>query len=785
MELTTLLKAGIKRQKESIIGVFLLILFVSIALVTAISVWVNSGQHIGGEMSRLGYGDITAWVSGTNDLEGLAGEIEALSDVEQASVQPLVFAGYTINGDHSDNEGQLLPYSPNAYPYRFMGDDMGGYEEIDAIDAGEIYISPSLCASFDVGIGEEIRFSLSRDGVSRVFVVKGFFEDPFMGSSMIDMKSFLISEADFEDIIESFSQVSDFNILGRYGAMLHIFQDATSTLSISAFNSLINESTALGRYTEFTYTRASIYGFMLILQNIFTGFLLAFALVLAFVSMVVMGHSIANAIEQEYKDLGILKGLGYTSGQLRLVQVLQYGIGIVGGILVGLLCAILTVSTAARLTTTSTGVLMPTGLPLLWCMPILLAIAGLLCLFVYLKTARIMRIRPIQAISGILRENMESGGTGTKIHAKGLRFFLALRQLSSAKKRYIGTCLIAILLVFFASVVGRLDGWLGPNGEGMMNAFSVADHDLGVEPGSDVDMDEIEAIIASYSPIVDTYQLAMQNVAVNGVDYTANIIDEPQRFHILRGETCLAENEIVITEFVAADLGVDIGDSLTVASGSRNQDYIVAGIYECANEMGANIGMNRNGYALIGNVDGYIWCHHYVLASSAYNEEIMARLQQDYRIELAVHTNSWSGLDGIVGAMRMLTIFMYGIMAVFILVVTALTTSKLLRTEQSDMAILKSIGFTSGDLRLAFTLRFVVVVAIGSMIGVLLSSLCADSILSVLLKSFGIAAFQSSLRFSNSGLPTIIVIALFAIFAYVFTRKLKKVDIISMIRFES
>lgn len=49
------------------------------------------------------------------------------------------------------------------------------------------------------------------------------------------------------------------------------------------------------------------------------------------------------------------------------------------------------------------------------------------------------------------------------------------------KKKYISACLVAVLLVFFMSLVGRLDGWLGLDGKGMMDAFNPADHDIGVQ----------------------------------------------------------------------------------------------------------------------------------------------------------------------------------------------------------------------------------------------------------------------------------------------------------------
>ena len=52
--------------------------------------------------------------------------------------------------------------------------------------------------------------------------------------------------------------------------------------------------------------------------------------------------------------------------------------------------------------------------------------------------------------------------------------------------------------------------------------------------------------------------LGMPNVSVNGIDYTANVITDPQRFHLLAGRTCQNTNEVVLTEFVAADLGLSL-----------------------------------------------------------------------------------------------------------------------------------------------------------------------------------------------------------------------------------
>lgn len=603
MGLITLLKAGVKRQKGSIAGLFILISIVSLTLVMALTVYINSSNYVSQEMSRLGYGDMTAWVSNVDNLNQLTKEIDSLSDVEKVEKQAVVFAGYTINGITSDDDGQLLAYDSHQYPYKILNNGLSGYEDVKEVGKGEIYISPSLKSKYNVSIGDQVHFKLSRNGDEKVLAVKGYFEDPFMGSSMIDMKSFLISEADLADVKDALSKTSDFNVLGRDGAMLHIFQSSSSKLSPAKFNEAVNKDTNLAKYTELVYAHTSIYGFMLILQNIFTGFLIAFVVILIVISMIVMGHSISNAIEQEYKDMGILKTIGCTSGNLRFLQFLQYVLGIVAGMIAGFICSIYAVHVAARLTITSTGLLMPVTLPYGWCIIAFVIILCIFALFIYVKTMQIVKISPLRAIRGNTQKSESHAKRNTIIKSEGLVFHLAMRQIASGGKRYIGTGIVAIVLVFFVSVVGRMDTWLGPNGEGLMNTFSVADHDLGVKRLSNVNMGEIENIISSYSQIEETYELAMQKVTVNGVDYTDNVIDQPSFLHMLSGEPCYGDNQVVITEFVAAELGIGIGDSVTVKYETHSDTYTVTGIYECANEMGGNIAMSREGYAKIGNVN--------------------------------------------------------------------------------------------------------------------------------------------------------------------------------------
>lgn len=248
-----------------------------------------------------GIGSLTIWVSGAG--EGLAEEIETIPDVEQVTYQPLIFSGYEVNGSYSDNEGQLL-YPDGLVPYRLTDEsgnvlpvhesgisegyisgqsasgrsDSGDYTS--EIAQGTVYISPAMKSAFDVEIGDSIQFELSRkDGIYSL-TVAGFFADGFMGSSMIDMKSFLTSKEDYAAMQEIIYDATDVDVLGREGAMLHVFQSQESPLSALDFHRAIQEGTDVSLFTEFSYRQESIMNYMLLLQNILSGFLIAFSFVL-------------------------------------------------------------------------------------------------------------------------------------------------------------------------------------------------------------------------------------------------------------------------------------------------------------------------------------------------------------------------------------------------------------------------------------------------------------------------------------------------------------------------
>lgn len=116
MKFRLLWKAVHARQKRNIAGIFILVLLAAVFGFSSLDLYQSGQESVSAEMERLGFGDFTAWING--EPKELASEIEQKTDVEKVIHQSLVFAGYQIGNQYSDDEGQLLVYDGNIL-YRF------------------------------------------------------------------------------------------------------------------------------------------------------------------------------------------------------------------------------------------------------------------------------------------------------------------------------------------------------------------------------------------------------------------------------------------------------------------------------------------------------------------------------------------------------------------------------------------------------------------------------------------------------------------------------------------
>lgn len=455
---------------------------------------------------------------------------------------------------------------------------------------------------------------------------------------------------------------------------------------------------------------------------------------------------------------------------------MQYLSAVLLGMAIGIPSSVPTVKFINSMIVPTTGVMIPSDLPMGLCMLGLGIILLLLVAGIIGKTANIGKITPIRAIRGGAQDVYFKNWGTVPIRKKGLSFYLALRQVTSGKKQYISACLITVLLVFSLSLTERIGNGLGKDGEKLLDMFGAAPYDIGIGAPDDDTQKEVQEQIASYSKINTEYKLSMNQATINGVDCLMYIIEKPEYLNIIEGRTCIYDNEAVITKNISEELGIAIGDLIKISFTEEAKEFIVTGFYQCANDMGENFAISKAGFDALGQGIEIDYTDCYILEEDSVVEELAKHLEEIYGEEVSVDTNSWSGAEVIALALKAVGIFMYVICLLFILVVINMTGSRILYQEQHDLGIYRVLGFSAEKLQMTFALRFALLALVGSVVGVSISWAFADKCIVYVLKFCGISSFSSEMTFQTAILSGIVVTVFFFVFAYNAARRIKRID---------
>lgn len=768
MKQNIIFKSFWKSHKFSLIGIFAFVAIVCAVGCSLFTVLYSTSSYERSEIRRGEFGDISFWLTkfpSENEQKDLAKNIYELEKVESLNFQNMIMANYEISHTESDSEGC------------FIVDD-GRYKKLGSMNEelkiGECLVPFSFSEIYEgVGIGDFVEVVVGRNGLTEKLKIVNFFEDPFMGSTMVGMKTILISQADFEKMALMISE-NDFDALARDGLLLHVKEKKSVTANGGFnFNKYLNENSDISLYTEDVHSTDTMIHFMLLLSNSFAAMFGTFALVLFLVTVFVLSHAIRTAVNEERSHFGIYKELGYESKDLAENFSMLFMVPVIFASLIGAVLSFPISKIILKSQRTTTSLFVPVDIPYMIFVLFLAVICTVLFGFVFLQSSRIRKISPLDAIR--LTGNKNQIKANTSIHKKGLLFWMALRQIESRKRDYFSTLIISLLLVLFSTFVVRINVWLGPNGEGLMYAFNPTDMHFGVQSFGEETIEDFEEIINQYSQIKEHYVLGMPTLRIDGKDYTANVTDAPEFFQIFDGRSCTSDNEIVITEFLMHDLGLKIGDTVKIGSRySPEQDFVITGTYQCANDTGENFGMTKEGYLRIGRDNPALWCHHYFLHDEAKKFEIMNTLEEKFGSDVHVHENNWPGLYGILRAMKMLIVFMYVVSGIFVLIAIILSSKKIIAEEKNDLSSYRLLGFSFESLRWSFVLRFLIVAIIGSVIALVAGALISDPLIDILMRSAGIAGFASHMGLQKGILPAVIIVLMFIFFAWIFGERIRK-----------
>lgn len=793
-EVFLLFQKGIRHKKGTIFGIFILMFLLTITMVCAISLRIHYNQRAYEAVKQDGYSDVVFWVADQKleanqvHLNSILTLIEKNPNVKKVESMPYIGSNtLLVNGKEENNSSLIQRINTGFFHYTFF-DDKNPKRTIKQkkiqLKKNEVAVPLSYISSYHCKIGDKVQIGTKKNAV--ILTIKTFFEDPYMGTSLMGIKTLLVNQDTYAQLKDIADHKTDEKIVT--GTILNIAKntDKKPALTDFAFVKSLNKTSQISNYASFSLTKSQSSHYTLLLTNIFSGILIAFLILILAITLIIIRHSIETSLELEYKDIGILKSFGVPQKYIFGYLLMEYLLGIVLGEMIGTLCAVLVVRKIVAMTRTTINLAVSGNLAYLQCFLTEGILLLIMVCFTLLSLRKMNKIHPLKAI----RQGKESVYFKSRIQLpitkKGLAFSLAYRQFVFSKKNYIGVSFIVAILCFFLIMVNGMAKWGADGGKNIIKLFSCFDSDLSITYLDSSVQKDIEADITNTTGIKTKFYGNSTYMMVDGLQMHVIAISQAKRYNtVYKGRTCIYNNEVLITQYIANELNKQIGDTLLVSCGKKSYRYMISGIYQCANDTGANIGMSTGGLSHLISTnevksDDEIKMHvyQYQLKDVSKKKQLVTYLKKKYdKTKIDVEANdSFDSMNSISYALSAIAVLIYGIAFIFSAVTVALVSGKIVRKEIKDYGIYKAIGYTSQNIRLQLALRMGISAVIGSILGIIAIRVFGKILISKLFEFMGVYHYTiKHSTFTTTG-SVVGIVLFFMINSIIFTKKVKKVS---------
>ena len=632
-DLNLIIKGNFRKNKAAYITVFILMFIVSVCFVTMLSVVNNTKKHNQKAMEDTGLGDMLIWCGEYNFENFEEAKIkfkEKLSDCEVISEAKAIDVIETyipdINGHDYGNTVFLIDYKSEQVSYKVYDKD-DNLVASPHLDKGEIIVPISFKVLFDVNIGDT--FAIGRGDDTLDVKIAYFFEDPYMGTYLMGIKTMLISDADIAYIKDNFGGYAYAN------SVLYSLKKSDSKMKDIEFEKRVNRDTNISAYAWITITKNQCSTYMMMMVNIFSGILLGFIIMLVIIAIIVLGHNISNSIEKDYVNYGIYKAIGITNSKLKISIMCGYIITCIIGFIAGVPVAIPLIKVVNKILRPVGGTYVESKADMVSSSLAMLLILVFVGIYIMIKVARISRVTPVMALNDGRKNVHFSSILKLPVSKRFLNTSLAYRQLISRKKQYISAVIITAFLVVFMVLINQMLSWMsGGDAKIMTELFEPVAYNMVVSGEKSEDLeakkDEINELISNESEY-SIIHLTNQYVLLDDSKICCQIIDNPEAIgNIVKGRTCLYDNEILLTEYLSKELGVGIGDTVVVGDHEEKEDYIITGLTASGNDAGKSFIMNSDGYERLSNDVDWTWrVDYYVVKDEDKVDDIVELIMTD------------------------------------------------------------------------------------------------------------------------------------------------------------
>ncbi|MEK5493309.1 ABC transporter permease [Paenibacillus sp. FSL R7-0297] len=635
----------------------------------------------------------------------------------------------------SGNMSLMLSTVPEQVNLIF-GEDNEPY----SLQPGEIGLPTSLILASGIKSGEPI--TLTFDNITKTFKVHGFFKDAFMGSDLMGFKRIILADEDFAEIEQSLPDDSLVNLWSLIAVpgispteLSGSFATTNLPINFDADKSLVSTS--------------------YLTDQIISVMMFAISLFLIFIAFLTLRFTIVSTLQDEYKEIGVMKAIGFRSRGIKQLYLTKYmGLAFLGGA-IGLGISLPLTELMSR--RTSQYLILPGGsISIIISACSTVAIIGFILLFCLLCMRKINKASAIDAIrQGQTGERFKASRS---IHLHKSRFlhtafFLALSDVLNRLKSYTSLILTLILSTAIILIPVNLTNtivsptfldYFGTIGADFYTKTVVGDKTTQEiqqekaeisrsmkEQGFDVSLAANYALMTKY--ISDDGQ---ENRRINGQKN-----DFAESVPFLEGTAPILKNEIAVTTIMSEKYGKQVGDNMIFEIDGVQSTFIITGLFQSISNEGYAVWIAQDYNPQV--IGAYLFSGT-INAPADQKAEMIKEIQSQYsdlNIKTALEMLG-EITGGFMGQLKSINSLLTAIICIITFFITSLFVRLMITKEVHGIAVMKSIGFTNSAIRLWQVLRILIIMAASLILGVIAANTLGGRLLGILFRIFGLTKLE-------------------------------------------
>ena len=601
---------------------------------------------------------------------------------------------------------------------------------------GEIGVPLYYREARDLAVGDRVRIDTGT--FAREFRIAGFVRDAMMNPSIIHSKRFLVHQSDYTGLRN--------HLLDTEYLIEFRLSDASRTGDLAA------AYTEAGLPDHGPSVDHRIFRvFNALTDGMVAAVIVVLSLLLMLIAVLCLRFTIIATLEEDYREIGVMKAIGMGRRDIRRIYLIKYialgGTASLCGYLVSLAAG---PTLNANITAFLGSAPIPFGLQLV---PVVAAL--LVCAMVVGSAALILRrvhlISAVAALHGVAAEGRLGRAAVLPLRIgrrAGVNLVLGIRDVAQRPRLY--ALVVGIFAVCMAIILVPFHFYSTMNDPSLITYMGISRSDIRIDLRQTDLVDRrfeemVEAVAADpeikrFSPLVTArFTLVTESGVHESIAIETGEFDQfPLEF--FSGSAPRDENEIALSVLNARDLDRRAGDSLVLLVDGKERVMTVSGIYQDVTDGGrtAKAPLHIGGETVLG----------YTLIVDVQPEVDVAHKTAEYA--RLFHPARITDLDGYIDETLGQTIAqLAGVVLAAIciglavaILITALFLKMLLIKDTSRIAIMKSLGFSLGDIRLQYQSTALVLLAVGVAAGTVLSNTLGERAVGLLWSFMGAAQIR-------------------------------------------